>query len=249
MISKTDVYVHESKDHDLVDPEIVVPIIIELLQPKSVIDVGCGIGTWLSVFKKLKIKNIKGVDGPWCLNKLQLLQKDEIIISDLQNNSFHESVNEKYDLCLSLEVAEHLSERRANYFVQSLTSFSNVVLFSAAIPRQGGFNHLNEQWPDYWVSKFKECDYRLHDVMRPIIWDNNEIKPWYKQNMLLFIKNGQEVHYPNIKELKRNNILNVVHPDYLKFKDDYKKLANGEAEKKYYWWIILRMLGLKDKWV
>ncbi len=33
--------------------KIIVPIVMDIVKPKSVIDVGCGVGTWLSVFKQL----------------------------------------------------------------------------------------------------------------------------------------------------------------------------------------------------
>lgn len=43
----------------------IVPIVMELIQPKSVIDVGCGVGTWLAVFAENGVKDFRGIDGSW----------------------------------------------------------------------------------------------------------------------------------------------------------------------------------------
>jgi hypothetical protein len=61
-----------------------------------------------------------------------------------------------------------------------------VVLFSAAIPFQGGTHHLNEQWPDYWAALFKNHDYVPIDCIRRGIWGNQQVEWYYAQNVLLF---------------------------------------------------------------
>jgi hypothetical protein len=61
-----------------------------------------------------------------------------------------------------------------------------VVLFSAAIPGQGGFNHINEQPLSVWVREFVANHYRPLDVIRNRIWDDEEIPFWYRQNLILF---------------------------------------------------------------
>jgi hypothetical protein len=60
------------------------------------------------------------------------------------------------------------------------------VLFSAALPRQGGTGHVNEQWPAYWIERFQTYGYFLFDVLRPLVWEDDRIASWYKQNILLF---------------------------------------------------------------
>jgi hypothetical protein len=70
--------------------------------------------------------------------------------------------------------------------VAELTSLAPVVLFSAAIPFQGGLNHVNEQWPDYWAALFAAHGFRVADVLRWRIWNDAQVTWWYKQNILLF---------------------------------------------------------------
>ena len=99
------------------------------------------------------------------------------------------SLTETFDLVISLETAEHLPKEVAGSFVESLTKLGPVVLFSGAIPFQGGVGHVNEQWPAYWAAHFRQHDYVAIDCLREQIWNNQNIAWWYAQNLLLFVKN------------------------------------------------------------
>src|ERR1700736_76826 len=85
--------------------EIIVPLIIDLLDPKSVIDIGCGTGTWLSVFQARGVGDITGVDGEWVRQEMLLIPKPSFLARDL---TLDLHIERKFDLALSLEVAEHL---------------------------------------------------------------------------------------------------------------------------------------------
>lgn len=99
----------------------------------------------------------------------------------------HSFISERrYDLAISLEVAEHLPPHRAKNFVGLLTDLSDFILFPAAIPFQGGKNHVNEQWQDYWTELFESHAYILFDFIRGKIWKDDRIPPWYRQNILFF---------------------------------------------------------------
>ena len=191
---------------------IVVPIIIELLRPATVIDIGCGDGTWLCEFKKRGVSKIVGVDGAG-LNERELrIPKDQYFVQDL-SKSF--SRDEKFDLAISLEVAEHLREESADLFVGSLVHLAPLVLFSAAIPYQGGTAHINEQWPEYWAQKFKERKFLPIDCIRPRIWDNKDVAWWYSQNMILFVEESHLYQSPDLLRLAEQNNrgpIAIVHP-------------------------------------
>lgn len=190
----------------------VVPLILELIQPKSVVDVGCGLGTWLSVFEEFGIKDYLGIDGDYIhTDKLEIPQ-DQFTPFDLTNPL---RLNRKFDLVVSLEVAEHLPSECAETFVDSLTRLGPVILFSAALPFQGGTNHLNEQWPDYWVKYFQGRDYLAVDCLRKKLWRNENIKWWYIQNILFFVRKECLKDYPLLKRGHENTALDqlsIVHP-------------------------------------
>jgi hypothetical protein len=98
----------------------------------------------------------------------------------------------RFDLAVCLEVAEHLPASSAEAFVKFLTGLAPVVLFSAAIPGQGGTNHINEQFLSYWVKLFSQSGYHPLDVIRPIIWNDERVPFWYRQNIILFANDSDE---------------------------------------------------------
>jgi len=165
--------------------EEIVPLIQELIPCNSVVDVGCGDGTWLKIFAKYGTQEILGIDGDYVNRDILVIPQEQFIPFNLTKAI---RLNGKFDLAISLEVAEHLPAESAEDFVGSLINLSPVVLFSAAIPGQGGENHINEQWQDYWADLFCQKGYVVVDYLRPKLWRNPNVAYWYSQNILLFIQ-------------------------------------------------------------
>ncbi len=201
-------YIHNTTLHNLDSPKLLVPTLMDFVQPQSVLDVGCGTGTFLHVFKEHGVSRVLGIDGSWGRPELREphLAEGEFREADLEN--FIE-LDETFDLAVCLEVAEHLKPEAANEIVRTLVGASDVIWFSAAIPLQGGHNHLNEQPLSYWVEIFKANGYELADVLRPIWWNNRSIFVWYRQNSVFFHKKG----YRFKVEPLVSQIVDVVHPE------------------------------------
>jgi len=192
--------------------KIIVPLVLDLISPKSVVDVGCGTGEFLKVFLEKGIKDVLGIDGFW-------IEKRKLCIPQKffkQGNLIHKiSIDRTFDLAISLEVGEHLPKESAESFVESLTNLSKIILFSSAIPLQGGAGHINEQWPEYWVKLFKSKNYVLINCIRKKIWSNKEVNPWYAQNTFLFVEKNFLKDKPKLKkEFEKTNqeILSIIHP-------------------------------------
>ncbi len=148
-------YVYDPEHHNLDAPREIVPFLIDKFHPQSVVDVGCGNGTFLSVFLENGIKDILGLDGGW-VNRSELYIDGAFFLEkDLEKDL---SINRKFDMVLCLEVAEHLSGDVADNFINNLTNLGDIIIFSAAIINQGGQNHINEQPFDYWIEKFSKCE-------------------------------------------------------------------------------------------
>lgn len=187
---------------------VILSILLEQVPNiKSAVDIGCGVGTWLSVLKEKGIGEIKGLDGKWVNQDLLEIPRHCFTAVDLGNMPIQ--LPQRYDLAISLEVAEHLSPDLTDGLVSSLAGLSDCVLFSAAIPFQGGRRHVNEQWQHYWVDKFRGAGYDVYDFIRSRIWTDNHIPFPYRQNILFFSKN----HIPIKADDTCTMPLDLVHPN------------------------------------
>lgn len=192
----------------------IVPMVVDLIQPKSVVDVGCGLGAWLSVFKEQGIEDVLGMDGNYVNMEMLHIPHENFIPCDLKNPV---KLDRKFDLVMSLEVAEHLPSQYAEAFVDYLTNLGPVVLFSAAIPLQAGKYHVNNQWPEYWAKLFETKGYAAVDCIRSKVWKNKKVEWWYAQNMLLFAsKEYIQTNERLLDELIHSKALKIrlVHPKW-----------------------------------
>lgn len=192
----------------------ILSLLAERIPPiHSAIDVGCGVGTWLSVLKERDVTEIQGIDGGWVDTRLLQIPRECFKQADLTSQL---RLPRRYDLAISLEVAEHLPPADARGFVRSLTDLSDFVLFSAAIPYQGGRNHINEQWQSYWGDMFAAHDYVLGDFIRPRIWNDERIPFWYRQNTLFFYSQRRhaDVAEPDGSREAPSLPLDLVHPEW-----------------------------------
>jgi SAM-dependent methyltransferase len=207
------------KDLSYKSAQQLVPIVQQFVPIGSVCDVGCGVGTWLRAFREAGVQDIIGVDGYY-------VDKNLLEIPD---SAFHEAdlrhpfrLDRSFDFAMSVEVAEHLPQSRSISFVEDLTRLAPVVLFSSAIPGQGGTDHINEQWQSHWAAIFADHDFVTCDVLRPLIWDNANIARWYRQNILLFCRRDFLPKVPRLTPREDNaSPLSVVHPQqYLEIWDE-----------------------------
>jgi SAM-dependent methyltransferase len=163
--------------------EVVVPVVLDLISVKSVVDFGCGQGAWLKAFVDAGVETALGLDGEYVDRGNLLVAAEQFQAADLRRPI---RLAERFDLAISLEVGEHLPGHAAATLVDSLATAAPVVLFSAAVPGQGGTSHVNEQWPAYWERLFARHQMRKYDVIRPLIWQNRSIELWYRQNIYVY---------------------------------------------------------------
>jgi SAM-dependent methyltransferase len=189
----------------------VLPKLFELVPVRSVVDVGCGTGGWLSAARDLGVEDLYGVDGPWLRPEDAEIPSELVTTADLSEPY---DFGRRFDLALSLEVAEHLPETAARVFVATLVGAAPIVAFSAAVPAQGGTGHLNEQWPAYWTDLFAEHGYEPLDCLRPLIWDDERVEWWYAQNLILFGRPEAFDRLPALADDPRRGArpLALIHP-------------------------------------
>jgi SAM-dependent methyltransferase len=203
----------------------VVPIVYNLIRPNSVVDVGCGRGTWLCVFKEYGVHRILGIDGDYIDRDSLEIPTDCFRAADLNRPL---AVDQKFDLAVCLEVAEHIPPAAGAGLVKCLTQLAPVVLFSAAVPMQGGTHHVNEQWPDYWAAAFSGYRYKRIDAIRKLIWKNREVDWWYRQNVFLFVREGcVTLDFGLAGTMNDTNDLMLIHTDVLEKHISLRRTIKG----------------------
>jgi len=173
--------------------DVVMPLVCQLIHPRSVVDVGCATGSWLAVAKAHGVAQVLGLDLEEVPRELLEIDPAEFLSCDLRQPI---DPGRTFDLVLALEVAEHLPEASAAGFLDLLTRLAPVVLFSAAIPFQGGTDHYNEQWPAYWAQGFLQRNYVAIDCLRAQVWNDRRVLAQYAQNLLLFVNRDRLPDYP-----------------------------------------------------
>ncbi len=165
--------------------QVVVPLVLDLLPTESVLDVGGGVGTWGAAFLSNGVDDVTCVDGDYVDRKQLLVPTERFHAHDLERPL---DLERQFGLVTCLEVAEHLPAGAAPVLVSSLARHSDLIMFSAGIPFQGGTNHVNEQWPSYWVRQFADRGFEVFDILRPRLWPDRRVAFWYRQNLLVFAR-------------------------------------------------------------
>jgi len=172
----------------------------------SAVDFGCGLGGSLEALVRNGTEVVLGVDGWW-------VNPEHVVIEDF----LHLDINQRVDLgqifglVICLEVAEHLPPESALVLVENLVQHGARILFSGAIPGQGGHGHVNEQWPEYWAELFAAYDYYPVDIIREPLWNNLEVQFWYIQNTLMYVSK-KKLRDMNLMHLVTDKVQRRVHP-------------------------------------
>lgn len=194
---------------------VIAPMVLEMVSAKSVLDVGCGVGSWLAVFGELGVEDYVGVDSAFVQPDLLQIPADRFLVRDLRDPL---EVGRRFDLVVCLEVAADLPEDLAPRFVADLARLAPAVLFSAAIPYQAGAGtgRVNQRWPSYWADLFAVAGMEVLDPFRNRIWRNPEVPWWYAQNVLLYATPELIAASPKLaaaREGTHRDQLSLVHPE------------------------------------
>ncbi len=224
--------------------QAVVPMVLAMCPARRVVDVGCGLGAWLRTFQNEGVEVVHGYDGDYVDRNNLFIDPGDFHTIDLNHAT---ELSERYDLAVCLEVGEHLAARAARGLVDLLTKAAPLVLFSAAVPGQGGTGHVNEQWPAYWKALFDNRGYCRLDPFRPRMWRDERVEIWYRQNMFLFASEEAIAASSVLQEEKR---LAAVSPFELIATSAFSRLTHFRGVVRELpplaWRAVLRRLGKLD---
>lgn len=173
--------------------QVIVVRLFAALRPSSVLDVGCGRGGWLSTWKSAGCTLVQGIDGDYVDRSRLYIAPDAFRPTDL---SAPFDLGRRFDLVQCLEVAEHIVPAYGSGLIDSIVRHGDVVLFSAAVPGQGGTTHVNERPLDYWRGLFAARGYAPFDALRPQVHADQRIEPWYRFNTILYANSAGQATLP-----------------------------------------------------
>ena len=181
---------------------VIAPYVASLVEPSSILDLGCGTGSWLAAFG---VGDCIGCDGPWVDPGQLEIPPERFLVHDLSQPL---RLDRRFDLAVSIEVAEHLPESASATLVESLTAHAPVVLFSAAVPGQPGAGHVNDHWPDYWATLFADRNYAACDVIRLRFWEHPDVRYFHAQNIILYVQRDRL----DDLEIDETPVPRLIHP-------------------------------------
>ena len=173
--------------------EVIVPIILDRLKISSVLDVGCGAGAWLAQYRKAGLPRSIGVDGDYVTASSLLIPSSAFVPFDIVQPF---DLGERFDMVQCLEVGEHVPTDSSRTLIANLVLHSDIILFSAAVPGQGGENHINEQPYEFWRSLLAAHGFSPYDFLRPLIRGNSHVEPWYRHNAILYVAENARASLP-----------------------------------------------------
>ncbi len=171
--------------------EVLVPILVDLLAPKSVVDIGCGAGSFPVRFLREGLVDVVGVEGEWVRTAPVSLPRERYRFADLAEGF---DLGRRFDLVVCLEVAEHIDAARADTVVATLARHGDVIAFSAAVPSQGGTHHVNLQWPEYWARRFRARGFVPFDPVRPKVLEDPRVAVYYAQNLIVYARPATPIY-------------------------------------------------------
>lgn len=188
--SQTGQYVHDEAFYRYIQQgatrsaRIVVPLIVRSLNVQSIVDVGCGAGAWLSEYHNNGVLQYLGIDGDHLEPNLLQIPSAHFMPLDI---SLPFDLGRRFDLAQCLEVGEHIESSASQTLIANLVKHSDFVLFSAAVPGQGGENHVNEQPYEFWREIFAQYNYSPYDFVRPLLRSERKVEVWYRHNTMLYV--------------------------------------------------------------
>jgi cyclopropane fatty-acyl-phospholipid synthase-like methyltransferase len=167
---------------------------IDAYKPTSVVDFGCGIGSYLESCYNKGIKNIAGYDigGEYAQKYTPDFLYPFIEYCDCTKPI---KTQQKYECVISFETIEHIEPSGTNVFIENLVNATDFdkgrILFTGAPPEQEGCGHINCRDKQEWIEIFAEQDFTVDQHLTELVKDawtglNVGCPPYIINNLLIF---------------------------------------------------------------
>lgn len=161
-------------------------LLAERHQPASVMDIGCGNGAVLAVFRSCGASKVFGVDG--IDGDATVLGSDEYQTADLQVPF---DAGFKFDLVTCLEVIEHLRPEATAVALDTIERHArDMIVISVAEPGQPGNGHINcrqiEEILGLWAARGWQPDLIETLAIRAL-----STMSWFRRNIVVLRRTGE----------------------------------------------------------
>ena len=224
-------YYQTLSDASAASARVVVPYLMALFGPTSVIDVGCGSGHWLDAFGALGVERLVGLDFGQVPEGDPAVRNGWLRKTDLATPF---AMDERFGLALSLEALQYLPPAREEGFIRDLAALAPVVVFSTSIPMQQwpAPGDAIERWQGHWPPLFSDHGFRVCDVVRQTFWDDPRVGWWYRQNVLVFINDQLLRQREELRPLTEGvGRLSAVHPAAIEEKRPWLQAKSAKGGK------------------
>jgi hypothetical protein len=183
MFDFDDGFYHALHGASSLSAKALVPSLVRLLQPRSVIDVGCGTGLWLKEFVDTGLPIAQGVEGPWLPEALLSIPADLVLRHDLSEGI---TLDCRFDLVICLGVANYLGGKLAKRLVETLTGLGSVVLFSPSGPGKRSGENRQTDTCELWNKLFAERGFEAFRGFAKHIAREGEVDSRYTREMVFY---------------------------------------------------------------
>lgn len=216
----------------------IIQALYDYVRPQSVLDVGCGTGSWLLAFSQAGATDIRGLDGDYVNRDLLAIDPQFFTAVELTEGF---DLQRRYDLTVCMEVAEHLPFACAERLVGDLCRHANVALFSAALPLQGGTHHVNERWLEYWAILFASQGFAAYDIIRPRVAAEKDVQFYFRQNTIVFANAEGRMSFAKPAVAVKDRLLSTIDPElfFLVATKSFPELSRAAIEKEMHDYLAL----------
>jgi SAM-dependent methyltransferase len=180
---------------EVVDPymsggvQSIAASILQEFRPESVVDVGCGSGLLLlSLAEQAPSVQTVGLERSGA--GVQICQERGVNVRafDIETDPVP---SDRFSVCVSTEVAEHIPHRHTDRFVDLLCSLADHVVLTAAGPGTGGTDHVNERPQSYWIKRFDARGFSHDGPLSARLsgtWRENGVSACFCDGLMIFAR-------------------------------------------------------------